>query len=251
MLFFSISSGRPIPIYILPGEWVMFNCSVNHNDLNAQILNSKREILHVDNNQIKILSKNVFNVTNLTKSDIYTCNRCQVRYNVMVQSGKTTQYDKWYPKLLLTQLIVFALTRKFWRNFIRLLNLFFLTWSLFCEITQAWNWITVLYIPEIPSYQVPLITKEPDKTIYDYKERVTLNCKLIGPSYLIAIYYRISWKRNGKTEKECKRDCKLPINITPESVGSYECSIERKLVHYKSSQKVTIKLKGKLISYFV
>ncbi|XP_046852622.1 uncharacterized protein LOC124445870 [Xenia sp. Carnegie-2017] len=68
--------GRAIPIYILPGEWVMFNCSVNHNDLN-------REILHVDNNQIKILSKNVFNVTNLTKSDIYTCNRCQVRYNVM------------------------------------------------------------------------------------------------------------------------------------------------------------------------
>ncbi|XP_046852604.1 fibroblast growth factor receptor 1-like isoform X2 [Xenia sp. Carnegie-2017] len=177
-----LKKGRPIRIIILPGEWVMFNCSVNHNDLNVQILNSKREILHVDNSQIKILSKNVFNVTNLTKSDKYTCNRCQVQYNIMVLS-------------------------------------------------------------EIPSYQVPLITKEPDKTIYDYKERVTLNCKLIGPSYLIAIYYRISWKRNGKTEKKCKRDCKLPINITPESVGSYECSIERKLVHYKSSQKVTIKLK--------
>ncbi|XP_046852613.1 uncharacterized protein LOC124445863 isoform X2 [Xenia sp. Carnegie-2017] len=74
----------------LVGEWVLIDCRVNYHDINVQLLDGNEKPLHVENKNIKIVVKNIFNVTKVTQDyKEYICKACNEKRTIRVIPQKS------------------------------------------------------------------------------------------------------------------------------------------------------------------
>ncbi|XP_046853276.1 mast/stem cell growth factor receptor kita-like isoform X2 [Xenia sp. Carnegie-2017] len=74
----------------LVGEWVLINCTVNYHDINVQLLDENEKPLHFENKNIKIVVKNIFNVTKVTQDHKeYICKACNEKRTIRVIPQKS------------------------------------------------------------------------------------------------------------------------------------------------------------------
>ena len=87
----------------IPSEWINFNCafgtrtSEKVNLWFGDDIGRRTKKLQVDNKKIKLVSKNVFNITNLTTSDHgwYTCEVCGKTHTKLLKiSGQGNFIDE-------------------------------------------------------------------------------------------------------------------------------------------------------------
>ena len=83
----------------LVGEWSVIDCRVNNNDNVHATLWFNREKLTIDGERIKMISKNMFNITNLQLRDKgnYYCKACSQTKSlatINVKEGKTMKHLK-------------------------------------------------------------------------------------------------------------------------------------------------------------
>ncbi|XP_046852619.1 uncharacterized protein LOC124445867 [Xenia sp. Carnegie-2017] len=77
-------------LHRLVGEWVLINCTVNYHDINVQLLDGNEKPLHVENKNIKIVVKNIFNVTKVTQDHKeYICQACNEKRTIQIIPHKS------------------------------------------------------------------------------------------------------------------------------------------------------------------
>ena len=106
------------------------------------------------------------------------------------------------------------------------------------------------------AYAKPVVKKMPDKALYDFGDKVKLDCTINSTN----IYdYKREWYKlvsNGRSEKiqntEQREQGILSLeSMTPEKEGTYKCVISRLYVNYSNFKLVKIFLKGKKIKFSV
>ena len=106
-------------------------------------------------------------------------------------------------------------------------------------------------------YAKPLVTKEPNKTLYDLGDKVELTCRAAN----IKTGYDITWYRLYSNGTQRKFELapinygfpfvrvKLVLNsLSSKTAGSYKCTIARPKANYNAFQIVNVTLKGKALN---